>query len=479
MRIIGVIFILFTSHKEIMCGLLTLTYSLTLSLSLPHSNLHAEASMPSLGNQYVALGGSLPELSLTSLTRLLPNSSANTTVSNGSDTTAGNSGLYTLIQSPLCVYPSQSHLATPFINANGSITFGSFLSSGSSLCSAQPTSDSSPPPTRSNEPRHTDSPDSPGCYGNTPVSSNNGRIAPGNLSTLAYVASAQKTLDTSCGEGFPLMTVSNHLPGQSPLAPPSSHGLSPIQPPTSCLSPEDHSLEIDCHVSSPGNPPPTGYGVLTSVGGGGASMATIKIEESDHSQDFHHSYVEVKPHPHDGKDSFKDKPYKCDYPGCGRSFSFPAHLRSHVQQIHISYRPCKCDFPGCGKRFYTPQHLNVHRRIHTGERPFVCPYADCGKAFTTAGNLKNHIRTHTGERPYACKFDGCSKRFAEMSSLKKHELTHTGEKPYKCRVCGKAFSQAGSRNTHERKHNRSGGEEGDGKLARRYRIKRVSQDDDL
>lgn len=172
----------------------------------------------------------------------------------------------------------------------------------------------------------------------------------------------------------------------------------------------------------------------------------------------------------------KDRPYKCDHPGCERSFSFPAHLRSHIQQIHISYRPCKCEFPACGKRFYTPQHLNVHRRVHTGERPFVCPYPDCCKAFTTAGNLKNHIRTHTGERPYACKFEGCTKRFAEMSSLKKHELTHTGEKPYKCRVCGKAFSQAGSRNTHERKHNRTESEEvnSEGKVGRRYRIKRVT-----
>ena len=77
--------------------------------------------MPSLGNQYFAFGGSLPELSLTSLTRLLPNSSSNDP-----------SSLLTL---PLYVYPSQQHLPTPFINSHGSITFGSFLSSGSSLCS--------------------------------------------------------------------------------------------------------------------------------------------------------------------------------------------------------------------------------------------------------------------------------------------------------------------------------------------------------
>ena len=100
-----------------------------------HRNLNAEAAtMPSLGNQYFAFGGSLPELSLTSLTRLLPNSSAN------DPNISSCPSLFTLFHPPLYVYPNQQHLTTPFINTNGSISVGSFLSSGTSLCSMQKTS---------------------------------------------------------------------------------------------------------------------------------------------------------------------------------------------------------------------------------------------------------------------------------------------------------------------------------------------------
>ncbi len=416
-----------------MCGLL--------SLSL-YSNIHAEQPLPSLGNQYFAFGGSLPELSLTSLSRLLPNSSTSSLTSSTITTSPSSTNLLTVLQPPLYVYPSQSHLATPFINANGSISFGSFLSNGSSLCSIHK-HDSSDTKQVSHSP--STSPiivtSSTGSHSNTSITGCHGNT-PGNLNTLAHVASSQKNLETE-RYGF----------GTIPEA------TSPTETVVSPIS------GIDCRSLSP------------------LSDQRIKMEDDDDHSNIG-TYSEVKPYfmmmsPLNSsvpcKKEGKDKPYKCDYPGCGRSFSFPAHLKSHVQQIHISYRPCKCDFPGCGKRFYTPQHLNVHKRIHTGERPFVCPYADCNKAFTTAGNLKNHIRTHTGERPYACKFEGCTKRFAEMSSLKKHELTHTGEKPYKCRVCGKAFSQAGSRNTHERKHNRS---ENDTKVSRRFRIKKVLIDDD-
>lgn len=431
------------------------------------SNINADASLPSLGNQYFAFGGSLPELSLTSLSRLLPNSSSSNSTSTSITAAPSSTNLLTVLQPPLYVYPSQPHLATPFINANGSITFGSFLSTGSSLCSTQ--KPESPPPPTGNVKNEDSVPCStvdqqqqpditctsiatsstPSCHGNTP----------GSLNTLAYVASAQKSLIAK----HPQYSVQ-----EQPS--PSGSGMSPDDPVNGGIE----GLQ-ECGQT-------IGLSPLSNEPSG------IKMEDDEDCHSIG-SYSEVKPYfmmmsplnqtPGSNsaacKKENKDKPYKCDYPGCGRCFSFPAHLKSHVQQIHISYRPCKCDFPGCGKRFYTPQHLNVHRRIHTGERPFVCPYTDCSKAFTTAGNLKNHIRTHTGERPYACKFEGCTKRFAEMSSLKKHELTHTGEKPYKCRVCGKAFSQAGSRNTHERKHNRT---ESDTKVSRRYRIKRVANEEE-
>ena len=394
-----------------------------------------DSSLPSLNSQYLALGGSLPQLSLTSLSRLLPTSLSAQTTTVGDTGTTSTGPLLTFLPPSLCVYPSQPRLATPFINANGSITFGSLLSGGSGLC------------VKSDSPLPKAEGTGTSEEAKRPASQN----APGSLNTLAYVASAQKNASSPSvsTEEYPLMAASRVTQVK--------RGLSPM-PLTAGLSPPE------AEVLDPATPPR--YSL----------MSDIKIEEDDLSLS---GYSEVKAYDVSTQHRLKgkEKPYKCDYPGCGRSFSFPAHLRSHVQQIHISYRPCKCDFPGCGKRFYTPQHLNVHRRIHTGERPFVCPYADCGKAFTTAGNLKNHIRTHTGERPYACKFEGCNKRFAEMSSLKKHELTHTGEKPYKCRVCGKAFSQAGSRNTHERKHNRTDEGGNSDKVSRRYRIKRIGNNE--
>lgn len=141
---------------------------------------------------------------------------------------------------------------------------------------------------------------------------------------------------------------------------------------------------------------------------------------------------------------------RCSFEGCYRTFTWPAHLKYHLK-THRNDRTFRCGAEGCGKSFYVLQRLQVHMRTHNGDKPFICKEKNCGKKFSTAGNLKNHKRTHTGEKPFLCEADGCGRSFAEYSSLRKHMLVHSGEKPHQCGICGKTFSQSGSRNVHMRK----------------------------
>ncbi|XP_072480991.1 zinc finger protein 410 isoform X3 [Notamacropus eugenii] len=147
----------------------------------------------------------------------------------------------------------------------------------------------------------------------------------------------------------------------------------------------------------------------------------------------------------------EEKRLQCTVEGCDRTFVWPAHFKYHLK-THRNDRSFICPAEGCGKSFYVLQRLKVHMRTHNGEKPFVCPELGCGKQFTTAGNLKNHLRIHTGEKPFLCEAEGCGRSFAEYSSLRKHLLVHSGMKPHQCQVCGKTFSQSGSRNVHVRKH---------------------------
>ena len=65
-------------------------------------------------------------------------------------------------------------------------------------------------------------------------------------------------------------------------------------------------------------------------------------------------------------------------------------------------------------------------RIHTGEKPFRCEFANCGRSFTTQGHLTDHKRKHTNVRPYVC--DICGTSFMRSSTLKMHTKRHESEK---------------------------------------------------
>ncbi|XP_028931292.1 zinc finger protein 410 isoform X2 [Ornithorhynchus anatinus] len=154
-----------------------------------------------------------------------------------------------------------------------------------------------------------------------------------------------------------------------------------------------------------------------------------------------------------------EKRLKCTVEGCDRTFVWPAHFKYHLK-THRNERSFACPAEGCGKSFYVLQRLKVHMRTHNGEKPFTCQELGCGKQFTTAGNLKNHLRIHTGEKPFLCEAEGCGRSFAEYSSLRKHLVVHSGVKPHQCQVCGKTFSQSGSRNVHVRRHHSRTGPSG-------------------
>ncbi|EIW66520.1 hypothetical protein TREMEDRAFT_72363 [Tremella mesenterica DSM 1558] len=113
------------------------------------------------------------------------------------------------------------------------------------------------------------------------------------------------------------------------------------------------------------------------------------------------------------------RPYVCQI--CDQAFSEPAPLVAHMRR-HAKEKPFRCEHPGCGKIFAIASSLIIHMRTHSGDKPCICPY--CDKRFVEASNLTKHIRTHTGEKPFHCPHPSCGKRFARPDQMKRHMIVH-------------------------------------------------------
>ena len=141
--------------------------------------------------------------------------------------------------------------------------------------------------------------------------------------------------------------------------------------------------------------------------------------------------------------------YQCQI--CGKKCLSSSSLENH-SRIHTGEKPFKCDYKQCDKSFRLKRTLVKHQTIHNGEKIFICHYKDCGKSFTRKHSLVVHQRIHTGEKPYQC--DICKKKFGRHSTLSSHNAYRHSDKKlwYKCDQCDSSFPLKGALNAHKNIH---------------------------
>lgn len=140
--------------------------------------------------------------------------------------------------------------------------------------------------------------------------------------------------------------------------------------------------------------------------------------------------------------SEKQKVYRCE--DCGQCYLKPSSFSNH----RLAHHPSICTH--CGRRFSMPSSLESHLQLECGrkkETGFQCHI--CHKYMSTKKILNRHLRLHTNSGNHTCHL--CSKSFGLRSSLEFHMKTHDSNKPYKCNVCHTTFTEKSTAIRHVKK----------------------------
>ncbi|PIC21149.1 hypothetical protein B9Z55_026097 [Caenorhabditis nigoni] len=101
-------------------------------------------------------------------------------------------------------------------------------------------------------------------------------------------------------------------------------------------------------------------------------------------------------------------------------------IRFHIR-YHTKEKPFRCEEPGCDRRFPRRCYLYSHMRKHSGTKPFSC--AVCGAAFERFKEKSTHMSEEHPKKPLLCHVVGCEKRFRCIRYFERHLRNSHGLEP--------------------------------------------------
>ena len=109
---------------------------------------------------------------------------------------------------------------------------------------------------------------------------------------------------------------------------------------------------------------------------------------------------------------------------CKALFPGKTRLRSHELEVHDFQRgPTRYKCPFCPRQFAEECSLRVHLPKHSSERPYKCEFPGCGKTYKFAFHLKDHSTIHLAydDLPYSCSLCGQGQRFGTTQQVRDHK----------------------------------------------------------
>ncbi|CAG2107934.1 unnamed protein product [Medioppia subpectinata] len=112
-----------------------------------------------------------------------------------------------------------------------------------------------------------------------------------------------------------------------------------------------------------------------------------------------------------------DKPFKCHFLGCNKSFKRKFRLMNH-KILHFNQFMCQ----ECNEDFKDNATLLSHLSHKHKQSVFECNA--CDYKTRNRHHLIRHEIIHSTDRPFVCRYDGCNFTFKRKDYLLRHEKLH-------------------------------------------------------